>query len=97
MPDKKQYGPRKGINVAKADNPRANTQQLSDRLAKRVASGRMSYDDARKAQNSQDSKRMSQARKVGTQTQGSSQNTVSKRTYKDAKYKLDNNGNIKAY
>jgi hypothetical protein len=72
-------------------------QQLSDKLASQVAKKRLTYEQASEMQKSQDSAYMSKSHKVGTKTRGSSQNLPSKRKYKDASYKIDKSGNMKAY
>ncbi len=81
---------------AKAKNPRGKSQQLSDKLARQVAKGKMTYSEARKAQRKQDSVAMSK-KTVTRKTRSSSQNLPSKRRKSPAKYKLDRKGDIKRY
>jgi len=92
---KKKTDPVKG-KKKKQDSTRKGSQQLSDRLAKRVSGGKMTYDDARKVQRHEDSI-ASKTSRVGRKVSGSSQGLPSKRKYTKAKFKIDNKGNKKAY
>tara|TARA_R110000851_G_scaffold291462_3_gene445823 strand:- start:9201 stop:9491 length:291 start_codon:yes stop_codon:yes gene_type:complete len=67
-------------------------QQLSDKLAKSVIKGKMTYAGARKVQRKQDSV-ASLTTRVGKKTKGSSQSLGSKRKYTKAKFKIDKRGN----
>lgn len=80
----------------KKRNESAKTQQVNDRLIKQVASGKMTYEEARKRQDEMDAKKLA-VQKVGYTTKGSSQNLGSKRTYKDAEFRRNNKGNLEAY
>jgi len=75
---------------------KGQSQQVNDKLIKAVASGRMSYEDARKKQDSMDAVKRRTV-KVGTVSSGSSQNTETKRDYKKAQFRRDNKGNLQAY
>jgi len=73
-----------------------DTQQISDKRASQVAKGKMTWNEARKAQRAQDSTTMATIKKVGKKTSGGSQGTVSKRSYKKATFSRGKSGNVKA-
>jgi len=72
-----------------------NTQQISDKLASKVAKGTMSYRQANKLQRKADSVAMSTTH-VKKKVSGSSQNLPSKWKTTKAKHSRDRQGNIKS-
>ena len=94
---KKGTDPNKKKTLSPAQKKLLDTQQISDKRAKAVASGKMTYNEARKAQRAQDSTTMATVKQVGRKTEGSSQNTASKREYKKASFSRGKDGNVKAY
>lgn len=99
MPSKKKPKAKKSTNNAsprRAANPRGNSQQLSDSLARQVARRRLTYDQAAKVQQKQDSIAMSK-RKVNRTVRPSSQGLPTLRASGAAKYRLNRSGNIKRY
>lgn len=73
-------------------------QQLSDRLASRVSKGKLSFNQAMAIQKQEDAEVIRNASGgVAENTRASSQGLASKRKFKKAKFKLDNNGNLVAF
>lgn len=76
-------------------------QQLSDKLAQKVAQRKMTYEQASKVQKSQDSTYAAKHKQIktgGDTARGATGNTVKTASkWKDAKYKVDKHGNTKAY
>lgn len=72
-------------------------QQLSDKLASRVSSGKLSFTQAMKIQKQEDEEVIRNAFEIGREVRGSSQDLASKRKYVKPSFKIDRNGNLKAF
>jgi len=86
----------KGKKTAKAKSSLSDTQQVSDKLAKKVASGQMSYRQASKIQRKNDSVALGK-KTISKVTRTSSQGLPTKRKTVAAKHKRGKDGNIKRY
>jgi len=74
-----------------------DTKQISDKRAREVFKGKMTWNEARKQQRAQDSTTMVTRTKVATKVSGSSQGLPSKSKYTKSRFKRGNDGNIKPY
>lgn len=74
----------------------ADTQQVSDKLASKVAKGTMSYRQASKIQRKADSVALSKTR-INKVVSGRSANSPIKRKSVTAKHRRDKHGNIVRY
>lgn len=74
----------------------SDTQQLSDKLASKVAKGHMSFKQANKMQRKADSTSLAKT-KINVKVHGSSQNLPTKRKAVPAKHRRNKQGNIERY
>jgi len=94
MPD-----PKKKVNTKPKKSALTDTQQISDALAKKVASGKMTHAAAMKLQKARDSKTMKTVKKVqnttgkGTPKVAGSSHTKARK----AKFRRNKKGNVEAY
>ena len=96
-PKTEKKGAKKKGQLTPAQKKLLDTQQISDKRARMVSQGKMTWNEARKQQRAQDSTKLVSGTRVGKMTSGSSQDTTTKRKYKKASYKRGNDGNIQAY
>ena len=75
----------------------SKSQQISDKLARKVARGEMSYSQARRRQRKADSTTMATKKKVNKTVRTSSEGLPTKRKGVKARYKRDKHGNVVAY